>query len=101
VNEYSKMLAQPAEMEVKSSNFGWLRFSVAPMMDWTECDVDSITCERACAKFAHVRSPFLLFSLVSPGRPAVSYGTIGHAKLRANSPSPYCSLVAPFPARFF
>jgi hypothetical protein len=75
-------------------------FAIAPMMDWTECAVGSITYKRACAKFAHVRSPFLLLSFVSPGRPAVSYGTIGHAKLRVNSPSRYCSLVAPMHARF-
>jgi tRNA-dihydrouridine synthase A len=36
VNEYSKMLAQPAETEEKSSNFSGLKFSVAPMMEWTD-----------------------------------------------------------------
>jgi tRNA-dihydrouridine synthase A len=36
VNEYSKTRAQPAEMEAKTSNFSRFRFSVAPMMEWTD-----------------------------------------------------------------
>src|SRR6266852_4899522 len=36
VNEYSKTRAQLAEMEAKSSNFSRFRFSVAPMMEWTD-----------------------------------------------------------------
>src|SRR6202035_1837101 len=36
VNEYSMARTQPAEMEEKSSNFSRFRFSVAPMMEWTD-----------------------------------------------------------------
>ena len=36
MNEYSILRAQLAEIEAKSSNFSRFRFSVAPMMDWTD-----------------------------------------------------------------
>src|SRR5262249_33850324 len=36
VNEYGKLRVQPTEMEAKSSNFSRFRFSVAPMMEWTD-----------------------------------------------------------------
>src|SRR5260370_14059840 len=45
------------------------RFAIAPMMDWTESAVGSTICWRACANFAHVRSPFLSLSFVSGSRP--------------------------------
>jgi tRNA-dihydrouridine synthase A len=36
VNNYSVSERQPAGIEAKSSNFSTFRFSVAPMMDWTD-----------------------------------------------------------------
>src|SRR3984893_6617713 len=36
VNKYSIARAQPAEMEPKSSNLSGFKFSVAPMMEWTD-----------------------------------------------------------------
>jgi tRNA-dihydrouridine synthase A len=36
VNEYGIKRAQPADIEGKSSNISRFRFSVAPMMDWTD-----------------------------------------------------------------
>ncbi len=36
MNEYSKLRVQPTEMKTKSSNFSRFRFSVAPMMEWTD-----------------------------------------------------------------
>jgi tRNA-dihydrouridine synthase A len=36
VSEYGKPRAQPTEKEAKSSNFSRVRFSVAPMMEWTD-----------------------------------------------------------------
>jgi hypothetical protein len=38
------------------------RFSIAPMMEWTESAGSSMTWRRACAKSAHLRSLFLLLS---------------------------------------
>src|SRR5215831_18925345 len=60
------------------------RFAIAPMMDWTESVVGSTTCERTCAKFAHVRSPFLSLSFVSGSSTAVSCGAIGRARFRVS-----------------
>jgi hypothetical protein len=36
VNKYSIARAQPAEMEPKFSNLSGFKFSVAPMMEWTD-----------------------------------------------------------------
>src|ERR1700732_1816464 len=36
VNKYSITGREPAGIETKSSNFSTFRFSVAPMMDWTD-----------------------------------------------------------------
>src|SRR3981081_4039131 len=36
VNEYGIKRAQTADIEGKSSSISWFRFSVAPMMDWTD-----------------------------------------------------------------
>jgi tRNA-dihydrouridine synthase A len=47
VNEYSTLRAQPTETEEKSCNFSRFRFSVAPMMDWTD---------RHCRSFHRILS---------------------------------------------
>ena len=47
MNEYSTLRAQPTETEEKSCNFSRFRFSVAPMMDWTD---------RHCRSFHRILS---------------------------------------------
>jgi tRNA-dihydrouridine synthase len=44
------------------------KFCIAPMMDWTESLGGSMAWRRACARLAHVRSPFLLLSFLSAAR---------------------------------
>ncbi len=36
MNKYSITRSQPAEIEAKSSNLSRIKFSIAPMMDWTD-----------------------------------------------------------------
>ena len=61
------------------------KFCIAPMMDWTETAGGSMTWRRECAKFAHVRSPFLLLSFLSGRCARIVRSTIGRAMLRNQS----------------
>lgn len=58
----------PVDMALAGVKHQANRFSIAPMMEWTESASGSMTWWRSCAKIAHVRLPLLIFSFLSECR---------------------------------